>query len=91
MIEADLRVAADGSLVASYALERRVELKPEQIPDHLKKAIVAIEDAGFEQGYSVILCNSDRRRDKELFYARLLAERQVDGILILGLGGQCSS
>jgi len=39
--------AADGSLVASYALERRVELKPEQIPDHLKHAIVAIEDAGF--------------------------------------------
>jgi penicillin-binding protein 1A len=39
--------AADGSLVASYALERRVELKPEQIPDHLKNAIVAIEDAGF--------------------------------------------
>ena len=30
---------------ALAALERRVELGPEQIPDHLKLAIVAIEDA----------------------------------------------
>ena len=39
--------AANGEQVASYALERRVELGPEQIPDHLKLAIVAIEDAEF--------------------------------------------
>ena len=39
--------AADGQQVASFALERRVELRPEQIPDHLKLAIVAIEDADF--------------------------------------------
>jgi penicillin-binding protein 1A len=40
-------VAADGQQVASYAVERRVELAPEQIPEHLKLAIVAIEDAEF--------------------------------------------
>ena len=39
--------AADGQPVASYAVERRVELAPEQIPEHLKLAIVAIEDAEF--------------------------------------------
>jgi penicillin-binding protein 1A len=39
--------AADGHKVASYAVERRVELAPEQIPEHLKLAIVAIEDAEF--------------------------------------------
>jgi penicillin-binding protein 1A len=39
--------ASDGSMVASYALERRVELKPEQISDYLKLAIVAAEDADF--------------------------------------------
>jgi penicillin-binding protein 1A len=39
--------AADGEQIASFALERRVELRPEQIPDHLKAAIVAIEDADF--------------------------------------------
>jgi penicillin-binding protein 1A len=39
--------SADGQQVASFAIERRVELRPEQIPDHLKLAIVAIEDADF--------------------------------------------
>jgi penicillin-binding protein 1A len=39
--------AANGDQVASYALEQRIELLPEQIPDHLKLAIVAMEDADF--------------------------------------------
>ncbi len=39
--------AADGEQVASYALEQRVVLRPDQIPDHFKKAVVAIEDADF--------------------------------------------
>ena len=39
--------AADGSLVQTFALERRVELPPEQMPEHLKLAIVAAEDAKF--------------------------------------------
>jgi len=39
--------AADGRQVASYALEQRVVLRPEEIPDHFKLAVVAIEDADF--------------------------------------------
>jgi penicillin-binding protein 1A len=39
--------ADDGEQIASFALERRVVLRPDQIPEHLKLAIVAIEDAGF--------------------------------------------
>jgi penicillin-binding protein 1A len=39
--------ASDQSHVASFATEQRIELKPEQIPNHLKQAIVAIEDAGY--------------------------------------------
>ncbi len=39
--------ADDGEEVVSWAVEQRVELKPEEIPDHLKQAIVAIEDADF--------------------------------------------
>ncbi|MGD8440287.1 MAG: PBP1A family penicillin-binding protein [Holophagae bacterium] len=39
--------AADGSELISWAVEQRVELAPDQIPDHLKHAIVAIEDADF--------------------------------------------
>jgi penicillin-binding protein 1A len=39
--------AVDGEQVASYALEQRVVLGPEEIPDHFKHAVVAIEDADF--------------------------------------------
>ena len=39
--------ADNGEELASWAVEQRVELEPEEIPDHLKQAIVAIEDADF--------------------------------------------
>ena len=38
----------------------------------------AVEDTSFEQGYSVILCNSDGDFDKELLYSNMLAEKQVE-------------
>jgi penicillin-binding protein 1A len=40
-------VDGDGQVLGTFALERRVELPPHAIPDHLKLAIVAIEDAQF--------------------------------------------
>jgi len=45
-----------------------------------------VEDTSFEQGYSVILCNSDSNLDKELLYANVLAEKRVDGILFVAAG-----
>ena len=45
-----------------------------------------VEDASFEQGYSVILCNSDGNLDKELLYANVLAEKRVDGIIFVAAG-----
>jgi LacI family transcriptional regulator len=45
-----------------------------------------IEDTAFENGYSLILCNSDSNLDKEAFYTDVLVEKQVDGILFLAAG-----
>jgi LacI family transcriptional regulator len=45
-----------------------------------------IEDTVFEQGYNVILCNSDGDLEKELLYANVLAEKRVDGILLVSAG-----
>lgn len=39
--------AADGEPLASYAVERRIELSSEEIPELFKAAVVAIEDADF--------------------------------------------
>ncbi len=45
-----------------------------------------IEDTSFEQGYSVILCNSDGHLAEELLYINVLVEKQVDGILFVAAG-----
>jgi LacI family transcriptional regulator len=45
-----------------------------------------IEDTSFEHGYNLILCNSDGDLDKELIYADVLTEKQVDGILFVAAG-----
>jgi Periplasmic binding proteins and sugar binding domain of LacI family len=41
----------------------------------------SIEDACFERGYNLVLCNSDEDPAKENAYLSLLAEKRVDGIV----------
>jgi LacI family transcriptional regulator len=45
------------------------------------------EVAAFEQGYSVILCNSDGDPNKEDRYIQVLMEKRVDGIIFVSVGG----
>jgi LacI family transcriptional regulator len=42
-----------------------------------------VEDAGFAEGYSVILCNSDRSETKEETYIDVLLAKQVDGLIVI--------
>jgi LacI family transcriptional regulator len=42
----------------------------------------AAEDAAQKAGYSVLLCNSDDKQDKEAVYLELLLSRRVDGIIL---------
>ena len=46
----------------------------------------SVEDACFERGYNVILCNSDEDPAKESAYLSLLAEKRVDGIVFVASG-----
>jgi LacI family transcriptional regulator len=48
----------------------------------------AIEDYGFEAGYNVILCNSDRSTSKELAYLDMLISKRVDGIVYTTMSTQ---
>ncbi|GIV83099.1 MAG: LacI family transcriptional regulator [Candidatus Roseilinea sp.] len=43
----------------------------------------AVEDAGFDRGYSVILCNSDMSEAKETAYIEALLSKRVDGIILI--------
>ncbi len=45
----------------------------------------AIEDAGFAEGYSVILCNSDLSQEKQQAYIDVLLSHQVDGIILVDI------
>lgn len=47
-----------------------------------------IEDIGYKNGYSVILCNSDGNLDKEAAYINMLITKQVDGVILISAGYQ---
>ncbi len=42
-----------------------------------------VEDAASEDGFSVILCNTDESEVKEHHYVRVLLQKQVDGFLLV--------
>jgi len=41
----------------------------------------AVEDSAYEQGYSVLLCNTDENPEKEELYLNLLHDENVAGII----------
>ncbi len=51
----------------------------------------SIETAAFEQGYSVILCNTEDDLDKEDLYVDVLSNKQVDGMIFVAAGNQTGS
>ena len=59
---------------------------PDGVNPFFAEVARGIEDTGFEQGYSVILCNSDGNLEKELLYTNVLNEKQVDGIIFVAGG-----
>ncbi len=51
----------------------------------------SIEDAAFNKGYSVFLCNTELDTQRELFYVDVLSKKQVDGIIFVAAGDQTDS
>lgn len=45
-----------------------------------------IEDVAHHEGYTIILCNTDRSRERTLKYLRVLREKRVDGVIFMGGG-----
>jgi LacI family transcriptional regulator len=45
-----------------------------------------IEDAGFREGYNVILCNSDLSQEKQAAYVDVLLAKRVDGLILVSSG-----
>jgi DNA-binding LacI/PurR family transcriptional regulator len=51
------------------------------------RAVRAIEDLAQENGYTVILCNTDEDPSKEAQYLQVLVEKRVDGIILATTAG----
>jgi len=46
----------------------------------------AIEKAAFKSNYNIILCNTENKPEKELFYINILSQKQVDGMIFVSTG-----
>lgn len=60
---------------------------PNNSNPYFAEIIRGIEDACFEAGFNVILCNSDDDPLKQSQYVRVLSEKQVDGLIVVSSGG----
>jgi LacI family transcriptional regulator len=48
------------------------------------RIVRGIEDVAFENGFSVVVCDTDRDADKEIAYVRRLRSQRVDAIIYAG-------
>jgi penicillin-binding protein 1A len=90
--------AGDGALVAEFAREQRVFVPIEQIPDHVKNAFVAVEDARFFEhsglDYSGIaramVSNVGRVLTGKRPQGASTITQQVAGNMLTGRAAECS-
>jgi LacI family transcriptional regulator len=57
-------------------------IMPDIINPFFPEIARAVEDTAVEQGYTVILCNSDNNQEKERKYFNVLEKKQIDGLII---------
>jgi LacI family transcriptional regulator len=61
-------------------------LVPNSSNPYFAELIRWIEDAAFELGYHIILCNAHGGAQKQATYLRLLMEKRIDGLVLVASG-----
>jgi LacI family transcriptional regulator len=61
-------------------------LVPNSSNPYFAELIRWIEDAAFELGYHIILCNAHGGGQKQTAYLRLLTEKRIDGLVLVASG-----
>jgi LacI family transcriptional regulator len=61
-------------------------LVPNSSNPYFAELIRWIEDAAFELGYNIILCNAHGGGQKQTAYLRLLTEKRIDGLVLVASG-----
>lgn len=66
-------------------------LIPDSTNPFFSEVLRGAEDACFEAGFNIVLCNSDGDSEKELNYINVLLSKQVDGIMLVSAGSHQAS
>jgi len=66
-------------------------LIPDSTNPFFAEVLRGVEDASFDAGYNVFLCNSDDDPKKELNYIEVLLGKQIDGIILVSAGSHAES
>ncbi|HYW56238.1 MAG TPA: LacI family DNA-binding transcriptional regulator [Polaromonas sp.] len=61
-------------------------LIPNNSNPYFAEMIRGIEDRCFASGFNVVLCNTDDDPQKQSVYVRVMAEKQVDGLIVVSSG-----
>ena len=61
-------------------------LVPNNSNPYFAEIIRGVEDTCYAAGYSLVLCNSNDDRQRQVDHLRVLAERRVDGIVLVASG-----
>jgi LacI family transcriptional regulator len=61
-------------------------LVPNSSNPYFAELIRWIEDAAFQRGYNIILCNAHGADHKQTAYLRLLMEKRIDGLVLVASG-----
>lgn len=77
------RMAAGLRTKRSYAIG---VVLPDITNPYFAEIARGVEDACFEHNYSAIICNSDDSAQTEAHYLSMLAEKQMDGIILVNVG-----
>ena len=57
-------------------------LVPNNSNPYFAELVHAVEDACFEAGYALLLCNTDDNVDRQKVYLDVLAQKRVDGLIV---------
>jgi LacI family transcriptional regulator len=64
-------------------------LVPDSSNPYFAELIRWIEEAAFEAGYNIILCNAQGGAAKQAAYLRLLMEKRIDGLVLVASSADC--
>ncbi|MGI4779148.1 MAG: LacI family DNA-binding transcriptional regulator [Janthinobacterium lividum] len=62
-------------------------LIPNSSNPYFAEIVRAVEDRCFAAGYTLILCNTDDAPQRQSVYLKVLAERRIDGLVVVSTGG----